>query len=157
MLSDYGAGEDSRVPLTPKYQNSLKGNQPWIFLGRTDAETEAPIHWPPHENSQLIGKDPDARKDWRQKEKRATKDETVGWHHQFNGRELGQTPGDGEDREGWGAAVNLGSPRVGHDLVTEQQQHWEIIRKYLILKRYFYILCIVIIHEQFSLWNIIQG
>ena len=71
-----------------------KGNQPWIFIGRTDAE--APILWPPDVNSWLIGKYPDAGKDWRQKEKRVTEDEMVGWHHQCNGHELGQTPGDGK-------------------------------------------------------------
>ena len=55
-----------------------KGNQPWIFIGRTDAEAEAPILWPPHEKSWLIGKDPDAGKDWRQEEKGMTEDEMVG-------------------------------------------------------------------------------
>ena len=54
-----------------------KGNQPWIFIGRTDAEAEAPILWPPDVKSRLIGKDPDAGKDWRQKEKRAAEDEMV--------------------------------------------------------------------------------
>ena len=72
-----------------------KGNQPWIYIGRTDAEAEAPILWPPDVKSRLIGKDPDAGKDWRQK-KRAVEDETVGWHHQFNEHELGPTLGDGE-------------------------------------------------------------
>ena len=76
---------------------NLKGNQPWIFTGRTDAE--APILWPPDAKHQLIGKDPDAGKDWGQEE-RVTEDEMVGWHHQFNGRELGQTPGDGEGQGG---------------------------------------------------------
>ena len=78
---------------------NLKGNHSWIFIGRTDAEAEAPILWPLDGNSWLIGKDPDAGKDWRQKDKRVTKDKMVGWHHQFNGHELGQTLGDGE---GWG-------------------------------------------------------
>ena len=55
-----------------------KGNQPWIFIGRTDAEAEAPILWPPDVKTRLIGKDPDAGKDWRQKEKRAAEDEMVG-------------------------------------------------------------------------------
>ena len=73
---------------------NLKGNQSWILFGRTDAEADAPILWPPDVKSVLIGKDPHARKDWRQK--RATKDEMVGWHHQFNAHELGWTPGDGE-------------------------------------------------------------
>ena len=59
-------------------------------------EAEVPILWPPDVNSWLIGKDPDAGKDWRHKEKRVTEDEMVGWHHQFNGRELGHILGDGE-------------------------------------------------------------
>ena len=75
-----------------------KGNQPWIFIGRIDAEAEAQIVWPPDAKSQLTGKDPDAGKDWRQK--RVTEDEMVGWHHQFNGHELGQTLGDGKGQEG---------------------------------------------------------
>ena len=73
---------------------SLKGNQSWILIGGTDAEAEAPILWPPDAKSRLIGKDPDAGKDWRQK--RVTEDEMVGWHHWCNGQELEQTPGDGE-------------------------------------------------------------
>ena len=73
---------------------NLKGNQRWIHIGRTDAEAEAPILWPPDANSQFIGKDHDAGKDWRQK--RVTEDEMVGWHHWFNGHELGQTPRDAE-------------------------------------------------------------
>ena len=55
-----------------------KGNQLWLFIGQTDAETEAPILWPPDSKSRLIGKDPDAGKDWRQEEKEATEDEMVG-------------------------------------------------------------------------------
>ena len=73
-----------------------KGSQPWIFIGRLDAEVEAPILWLSDAKSQLIGKDPDAGKDWRQNEKGMTKDEMVGWHHRLNGREFEQTPGDGE-------------------------------------------------------------
>ena len=57
-----------------------KGSQSWIFIGRTDAEAEVPIHWPPDGKSQLIGKDPDAGKGWGQEEKGATEDELVGWH-----------------------------------------------------------------------------
>ena len=67
---------------------NTKGNQPWIFIGRTDAKAEAPILWPPDVKSQLIGKDPDARKDWGQGEKGTTEDKMVGWHHQFNGHEF---------------------------------------------------------------------
>ena len=65
-----------------------KGNQPWIFIGRTDAEAEIPIVWPPDTKSQLIRNDPDVGKDWRQEEKGTTEDEMVGWHHQLNGHEL---------------------------------------------------------------------
>ena len=72
------------------------GNQSWIFFGKTDVETETPIFWPPYAKNWLIGKDPDAGKDWRQKEKRASEGEISGWHHWCNGRELGQTSGDGE-------------------------------------------------------------
>ena len=71
-----------------------KGNQPWIFIGRTDAE--APVLWSPEEKSQLIRKDPDAGKDWRQEEKGATEDEMVGWHHRLNGQECEQTLGESE-------------------------------------------------------------
>ena len=90
MFSNCGAVEDSWESLGTKKIKpvNLKGNQPHILFGRTDSE--APIHWPPNVNSWLIGKDPDAGKDWRQKKKRVTKDEMVGWHHQLKGHELGQ-------------------------------------------------------------------
>ena len=69
---------------------NTKGNQSWIFIGRTDAETEAPILWPPDTKNWLIWKDPDAGKDWRQEEKGTTEDETVGWHHRLNRCEFEQ-------------------------------------------------------------------
>ena len=69
-----------------------KGNQTWIFIGRTDAEAEAPILWPPNAKSWLIGKDPDAGKNWGQEEKGVTEDEMVGWHHRLNGHEFEQAP-----------------------------------------------------------------
>ena len=74
--------------------NSI-GTQPWMFTRRTDAEAEAPILWPPEMKSWLIGKDPDAGKDWGQ-EKGVTEDKVVGWHQWLNGHEFEQTPGDGE-------------------------------------------------------------
>ena len=64
-----------------------KGNQSWIFIGRTDAEAEIPILWPPLVKNWLIGKDPDAGKNWRQEEKGTIEDEMVGWHHRLNGHE----------------------------------------------------------------------
>ena len=77
---------------------NLEGNQPWIFIGKTDAEAEATILWPPDVKSQLIRKDPDARKNWRQEEKGTPEDETVGWHPWFSGHEFEQTPADGEEQ-----------------------------------------------------------
>jgi len=73
-----------------------KGNQFWIFTGRTDAKAEASILWPPDVKNWLIGKDPDAGKDRRQEENRMTEDEMVGWHHRLNGYEFEQAPGVGE-------------------------------------------------------------
>ena len=75
-----------------------KGNQSWIFIGRTDAE--APILWPPDAKSWFIGRDPDAGKDWRQEEKGTTENEMIGWHHWLNGHESEQTQGDGEGQGG---------------------------------------------------------
>ena len=73
-----------------------KGNQQhWIFTGRTDAEAEALILWPPDVKSCLIGKGPDAGKDWREEEKGMTEDEMIGWHHWLNGHEFQQTLGNG--------------------------------------------------------------
>ena len=77
-----------------------KGDQPWVFIGRTDVETEPPILWPPDAKSWLIGKDPDAGKDWRQEEKGTTEDEMVGWHHWFNGHGFGWTLGVGDGQGG---------------------------------------------------------
>ena len=73
-----------------------KGDQSWIFIGRTDAEAETPILWSPDVKSWLIGKDPDAGKDWRQEEKGLTEDEKVGWHHWLDGHETEQALGEGE-------------------------------------------------------------
>ena len=73
-----------------------KGNESWIFIGKTVAEAEAPILWPPDVKSQLIRKDPDAGKDWRQEKKGTTEDEMIGWHHGLSGHEFEQAPGDGE-------------------------------------------------------------
>ena len=73
-----------------------KGNQSWIFIGRTDAEAEPLILWLPDAKSWLIGKDSDAGKDWNQKEKRVTENEIIGWHHQLNGHECKQILGDSE-------------------------------------------------------------
>ena len=102
-----------RVPWTARRSNQSilkkikkkKENQPWIFIGRTDAK--APMLWPPDAKSQLTGKDPDAGKDWGQKEKVATEDEMVGWHHWLNGHEFEQTRGDSVGQSSaWCATVH---------------------------------------------------
>ena len=72
-----------------------EGDQSWVFFGRTDAEAETPILWPPHAKSWLIGKDSDAGKDWGQEEKGMTENEMAGWHHRLNGCEFEWTPGIG--------------------------------------------------------------
>ena len=83
-----------------------KGDQSWVFIGRTDAEAETPILWPPHAKSWLIWKDPDAGRDWGQDEKGMTEDEMVGWHHRLNGHGFGWTPGVGDGQGGLHAAVH---------------------------------------------------
>ena len=95
MLLNCGVGEDSWdckeiQPVHPK------GNQSWIFIGRTFAEAGTLIFWLPDAKKWLIGKDPDAGKDWRQEEKEMTEDEMVGWHCQLNGHEFEQAPGAGD-------------------------------------------------------------
>ena len=83
-----------------------KGNQFWIYIGRTDAEAEAPILWPPDEKSWLIRKDLDAGKDWRQNEKGTWEDAMVRWHHWLNGHEFEQIQGDVKGREAWCVAIH---------------------------------------------------
>ena len=77
-----------RVPWTARRTSSPKGDQSWVFIGRTDAEAETPILGPPEVKNWLIGKDPDAGKDWGQEEKETTEDEMVGWHHRLNGHDF---------------------------------------------------------------------
>ena len=120
VLSNCGSEEDSGESPGP---GNSKGNQPWIFIGKTDAEAEAPVLWPPDAKSQLIGKDPDAGRNWRQKEKGMTEDEMAGWHHWLSGHEFEQTPRDGEGQGGLTFCSPWGC-RVRHDWVTEQQQQW---------------------------------
>ena len=118
MPSNCGAGEDSWKSLGQQWVN-LKGAQPWIFTRRTDAEAKAPVFWSSDGNRQLIGKVPDAGKDWGQKEKMVSEDEMAGQHHRCNEHELGQTLGDGEGQGGLVRCSPWGG-RVGHDRATEQ-------------------------------------
>ena len=102
-----------------------KGNQSWIFIGRTDAEAETPILWPPDAKNWLICKDPDAGKDWRQEEKGMTEYEMVGWHHWLDGRESEWTPGDGDGQGGLACCNSWG--RKESD-TTELLNWTELIR-----------------------------
>ena len=101
-----------------------KGNQPWIPIGTMDAEAEAPILWPPDVKSQLIRKDPDAGKDWGQKEKGTTEDEMVRWHHQFNEQVLGQTLGDGEGQWGLAYSSPWGHKEMNTTWQLNRQENW---------------------------------
>ena len=100
MFLNCGVGEDSLSSLDCKEIQPVhpKGDQSWVFNGRTDVEAETPILWPPDAKSWLIGKDPDAGKDGGQEEKGTTEDEMVGWHHWLNGHGFGWTlrVGDGQ-------------------------------------------------------------
>ena len=117
----------------------LKGNQSWIFIGRTDAEAEIPILWPPDVNSWLIWKDPDAGGDWGQEEKGMTEDEMVGWHHWLNGHGFGGTPGVGDGQGGLQLQF-MGSQRVGHDWVTELNwvSHKDCFQSFMAQTQYFF-------------------
>ena len=88
MLLNCGVGEDSWESLGLWGGQILKENESWIFIGRTDAEAETPIFWPPDVKNWLIGKDSDAGKDWMQEEKEMTEDEMVRWHHWLDGHEF---------------------------------------------------------------------
>ena len=95
-----------------------KENQSWIFTGRTDAKAETPIPWPSDAKNWLLGKDPDAGKDWRQEVKGTTEGKMIGWHHQLNGRGFEQALGVGQG--GLACCSPCGSQRVGHKLMTER-------------------------------------
>ena len=101
MLLNYGVGEDSweSLGLQGDPTSPSKGDQSWVFIGRTDAEAETPIPWPPDGKSWFIGRDPDAGKDWRQEEEKGTTEtEMVGSYHWLDGHEFEQTlrVGDGQ-------------------------------------------------------------
>ena len=105
MLLNYGVGEDfweSLLDCKEIQPVHPKENQFWIFVGRTDAEAETPILWPPDAKNWLIGKDPDAGKDWRQEEKGTTEDKIVEWPHRLDGYEFEQAPGVGDGQGGLG-------------------------------------------------------
>ena len=119
MLLNCGVGKDSWDSLGLQGDQPVhpKGDWSWVFIGSTDVEAETPILWPPDVKSWLIGKDPDAGKDWRQEEKGMTEDEVVGWHHWLNGHGFGWTPGVGD---GQGGLVCCGSWGLRESDTTER-------------------------------------
>ena len=111
-----------RVPWTARRSNQSipKGDQSWLFIGRTDVETETPILWPPDAKNWLIGKEPDGGKDWRQEEKGTTEDEMVGWHHRLNGHEFEQASGVGNGQ----GSLACFSPWGRKESDTTEKPNW---------------------------------
>ena len=111
-----------------------KGDHSWVFIGRTDAEAETPVVWPPHSKSWFIGKDPDSGRDWGQEEKGMTEDEMPGWHYQVNGDGLGWIPGVGDGQGGLPCCGSWGCK----DSDTTEQLNWtELIYSLLLLNHWF--------------------
>ena len=123
MFLSCGVGEVSlESPLESKEIKPVhpKGNQSWIFIGRTIAETETSVLWPPDTKNWLIGKDPDAEQDRRQEEKVMTENEIIGWHHWLDGHEFEQVPGDGNGQ----GSLACYSPWGGKELDTTERLNW---------------------------------
>ena len=122
MLLYCGVGEDSWESLDCKEVQPVhpKGDQSWVFIGRTDVEAEIPILLPPDLKSWLFGKDPKAEKDWGQEEKGTKEDKMVGWHHRLNGHGFGWTLGVGD---GQGGPACCGS-RGRKESDTTEQLNW---------------------------------
>ena len=118
-----------------------QGDQSWIFIGRTDAEAEAPVLWPPDVKRRLIGKDPDSGKDWRQEEKGMREDEMVGWHHWLNGHEFEQALGVGDGKE----SLACCSPWDCKELDATEWLNWNWM--------YYFILCITSFNTSCKVWT----
>ena len=155
MFSNHSTGEDSWISLGQqgdlfnlrigwtRQPFNTKGNQPCIFIGRTDAEDEAPKLWPPAGKSQLIGKDPDAGKDWGQ-EKGTAEDEMAGWHHWLQGHEFEQIQGDSEGQKAWNTVVHG---------VAKSHSNWTTI---LLLRESDTALCLFISNIDYITTNILE-
>ena len=116
-----------RVPWTARRSNQsiLKETSPGCSFGRTDAEAETPILWPPHVKTWLIGKDPDAGRDWGQEEKGMTENEMAGWHHLLDAHEFEWTPGVGVRQGGLACCDSWGHKESD----TTEQLNWTDWRK----------------------------
>ena len=119
-----------------------KGDQSWVFIGRTDIEAKTPIHWPPDVKNWLIGKDPDAGKDWRQEAKGTTEDEMIGGHHQLDGHEFEQTPGVGD---GQGGLVCCSPWSHNESDMTERlNRNWSSVSRGTLIHQSIYQCCFLI-------------
>ena len=130
MLLNCGAGEDSLSSLDCKEIKPVnpQGNQSWIFVGRTDAEAETPVLWPPDVKNWLIRKDLDAGKDWGQEEKEVTEDEMIGWHHRLSRHDFEQALGDSEGQGGLACCSPWG--RKESDMTERLKKKYEHDRVY---------------------------
>ena len=133
MLLNCGVGEDSESPLDCKEIQPVhpKRNESWILIGRTNAEAEAPILWPPDAKSRLIRKDPDAGNDWRQEEKGTAEDKMDEWHHQLDGHKDEQALGDGEGQGSLACCSPWGhkASDTTEQLKNIEQKDWKITGK----------------------------
>ena len=122
MLLNCGVGEDSweSLGLQGDPTKHPKRNQSWVFIGEIDVEAETPILRPPDVKSWLTGKDPDAGRDWGQKEKGMTEDEMAGWHHRLDGHEFGWSPGVGDGQGGLACCDSWGCKESD----TTEQLNW---------------------------------
>ena len=117
-----------------------KGDQSWVFIGRTDAKAETPVLCPPRAKSWLIGKDSDAGRDWGQEEKGTTEDEMAGWHHRLDGHEFGCIPGVGDGQGGLECYNSWGC----NESDTTEQLNWtelnslEVVMRSFFSSSYFY-------------------
>ena len=121
ILLNCNVGEGSWESLDCKDIKPIhpKGHQPWIFIGKTDAEAETPILWPPGAKNWFTGEDPDAGKDGRQEKKGTTEDEVIGWHHWLSGHEFDQALGVGDGQGSLACCSPWGHKRAGHNWATE--------------------------------------
>ena len=133
MLLNCGVGEDSWESLGLKEIQPVhsKGDQSWVFFGRTVAKAETPVLWPPHEKSWLTGKDSDAGREWGQEEKGMTEDEMAGWHHWHDGLEFEWTPGVGDGQGGLACCNSCGHK----ELEMTERLNWTEVR--IIVSNYF--------------------
>ena len=124
MFLNYGVGEDSWDSLDCKEIQPVhsKGDQSWVFFGRTDAKAETPILWLPHGKSWLIGKDHDAGRDWGQEEKGTTEDEMAGWHHRLDGHEFEWIRGVGDGQGGLACCESWGLKES--DMIEQLNWNW---------------------------------